>query len=88
LVDAPAVLGWTRWTEIGNRYNTGLVRNLLTHAIEIGRIPPQPVEATALTLLGAMREATLYIARAQDHDQARRDAGAVMNRIVNGLAVG
>jgi AcrR family transcriptional regulator len=40
LVDAPAVLGWTRWTEIGNRYNTGLVRALLTNAIETGRIPP------------------------------------------------
>src|SRR5690348_2591853 len=48
LVDAPAVLGWTRWTEIGNRYNTGLVRELLANAIETGRIPPQPVEATAL----------------------------------------
>src|SRR5262249_36566815 len=23
LEDAPGVLGWTRWTEIGNRYNTG-----------------------------------------------------------------
>jgi AcrR family transcriptional regulator len=88
LVDAPAVLGWTRWTEIGNRYNIGLVRNLLSHAIEIGRIPAQPVEATAMTLLGAMREATLYIARADDHDQARQDAGEVMNRIVNGLAAG
>jgi AcrR family transcriptional regulator len=88
LVDAPAVLCWTRWTEIGNRYNIGLVRNLLAHAIEIGRIPPQPVEVTAMTLLGAMREATLYIARAHDHDQARQDAGAVMNRIVNGLAAG
>src|ERR1700751_2242805 len=29
LVDAPAVLGWTRWTEIGNRYNMGMVRELL-----------------------------------------------------------
>lgn len=86
LVDAPAVLGWTRWTEIGDRYNIGLVRDLLTHAIEIGRIPPQPVEATALTLLGAMREATLYIARAHDRDQARQDAGAVMSRIISALA--
>ena len=88
LVDAPAVLGWTRWTEIGNRYNIGLVRALLGDAIETGRIPAQPVEATALTLLGAMREATLYIARAQDHDQARQDAGTVMNRIISALAAG
>jgi AcrR family transcriptional regulator len=86
LVDAPAVLGWTRWTEIGNRYNIGLVRALLTSAIETGRIPDQPVEATALTMLGAMREATLYIARAKDHDQARQEAGAVMNRIISALA--
>jgi len=85
LVDAPAVLGWTRWTEIGNRYNTGLVRELLTGAIETGRIPPQPVEATALTVLGAMREATLYVALARDHDQARQEAGAVMDRLIHAL---
>ena len=86
LVDAPAVLGWTRWTEIGNRYNIGLVRALLTNAVETGRIPPQPVEATALTMLGAMREATLYVARAEDHDQARHEAGVVMNRMIQALS--
>jgi AcrR family transcriptional regulator len=86
LVDAPAVLGSSRWSEIGNRYNIGLVRALLTSAIETGRIPPQPVEATALTMLGAMREATLYIARSQQHGQARQDAGAVMNRLIDALA--
>ncbi len=86
LVDAPAVLGWTRWTEIGNRYNIGLVRALLTNAVETGRIPAQPIEATALTLLGAMREATLYVARAEDHDRARQEAGAVMNRLIHALS--
>jgi AcrR family transcriptional regulator len=85
LVDAPAVLGWTRWTEIGDRYNTGMVRALLTNAVETGRIPPQPIEATVLTILGAMREATLYVARAEDHDQARQEAGAVMNRLIRAL---
>jgi len=85
LVDAPAVLGWARWTEIGDRYNTGMVRALLTNAVETGRIPPQPVEATVLTILGAMREATLYVARAEDHDRARKDAGDVMNRLIRAL---
>jgi hypothetical protein len=85
LVDAPAVLGWTRWTEIGNRYNIGLVRALLANAIETGLIPSQPIEATALTMLGAMREATLYVALAEDHDQARQEAGAVMNRLIEAL---
>jgi AcrR family transcriptional regulator len=86
LVDAPAVLGWTRWTEIGNRYNVGLVRALLTDAVETGRIPSQPIEATALTILGAMREATLYVALAEDHDQARQEAGIVMNRLLHALS--
>jgi AcrR family transcriptional regulator len=86
LVDAPGVLGWTRWTEIGNRYNIGMVRDLLTNAIEIGRIPQQPVEATAMTILGAMREVTMYVARAEDHDRARQEAGAVMGRLIHALS--
>jgi AcrR family transcriptional regulator len=87
LVDAPAVLGWTRWTEIGNRYNIGMVRALLSNAVETGRIPPQPIEATVLTILGAMREATLYVALAEDHDQAREEAGLVINRLIQALSV-
>ncbi len=85
LMDAPAVLGWQRWTEIGQRYNIGVVTSLLTAAIEAGSIPPQPVEATALTMLGAVREATLYVARATDQNQAREDAGAVMDRLIDSL---
>jgi AcrR family transcriptional regulator len=85
LMDAPAVLGWERWTEIGQRYNIGVVTALLVDAIDSGRIPPQPVEATALTMLGAVREATLYIARAKNQRQARKDAGAVMDRLIDSL---
>jgi AcrR family transcriptional regulator len=85
-VDAPAVLGWARWTEIGDQYNTGLVRQLLANAVETGHIPPQPIEATALTMLGAMREMTLYVARADDYDKAREEAGAVMDRLIRALS--
>jgi AcrR family transcriptional regulator len=85
LMDAPAVLGWERWSEIGQRYNIGVVTGLLADAIDSGRIPPQPVEATALTMLGAVREATLYIARAKNQRQARKDAGAVMDRLIDSL---
>jgi AcrR family transcriptional regulator len=86
LVDAPAVLGLARWTEIGDRYNTGLVRDLLATAVESGRIPAQPIEATALTMLGAMREMTLYVARAEHYSKARAEAGAVMDRLILALS--
>lgn len=88
LMDAPAVLGWERWSEIGERYNIGLITGLLTDAIESGSIPPQPVEATALTMLGALREATLYVARSDNYQQAREDAGAVMDRLIDSLRAG
>jgi hypothetical protein len=61
------------------------VKGLLTDAIESGSIPRQPVEATALTVMGALREATLYIARADDQRRARADAGAVMDRLLDAL---
>jgi AcrR family transcriptional regulator len=85
LLEALAVLGWERWSDIGHRYNIGFVTALLTDAVESGSIPRQPVEATALTIMGALREATLYIARAQDQRQARADAGAVMDRLLDAL---
>ncbi|HET9891593.1 MAG TPA: TetR/AcrR family transcriptional regulator [Mycobacterium sp.] len=85
LLEALAVLGWERWSDIGHRYNIGFVKGLLTDAIESGSIPRQPVEATALTIMGALREATLYIARADDQRRARADAGAVMDRLLDAL---
>lgn len=85
LLEALAVLGWERWSDIGHRYNIGFVTGLLTDAIESGSIPRQPVEATALTIMGALREATLYIARAKDQRKARADAGAVMDRLIDAL---
>jgi len=35
--------------------------------------------------MGALREATFYIARADDYRQARADAGAAMDRLLNAL---
>lgn len=87
LLDAPSVLGWERWSQISNQHNMGLVQGLLSQAIEVGRIRPQPVAPLAHTLLGALREAALYLVRADDHTQARTDVGAVMDRFIESLAV-
>jgi AcrR family transcriptional regulator len=86
LLDGPAVLGWERWREIGMRYGIGLVEGLLTHAIEVGRIPPQPVRALTHVLVGALDEAGLYIARAEDQTAASEEMRAVIAALVAGLA--
>lgn len=86
LLDGPAVLGWARWREIGMRYALGLIESLLSHAIEVGRIPPQPVRALAHVLVGALDEAALYIARAEDQPAASEEMRTVITALVTGLA--
>jgi AcrR family transcriptional regulator len=86
LLDGPAVLGWERWREIGMRYGIGLVEGLLKHAIEVGRIPPQPARALTHVLVGALDEAGLYIARAEDQTAASEEMRAVIVALVAGLA--
>jgi AcrR family transcriptional regulator len=86
LLDAPAVLGWTRWNEISNRYNMGLVNDLLAAAIEAGLVPAQPVEPLAHVLIGALREAALFLVRADDPIAARAQVGAVMDSLIVSIA--
>jgi AcrR family transcriptional regulator len=86
LVDAPAVLGAQRWTDISTDYNMGLVEQLIAGGIEVGRIAPQPVEPLARILLGAVREAALYLAEADDQAAARAQVGAVLNGIIESIA--
>jgi AcrR family transcriptional regulator len=86
LVDAPAVLGAQRWTDISTEYNMGLVEQLIELGIKLGRISPQPVVPLARILLGAIREAALYIAGAPDPAGARDQAGAVLDGIIESFA--
>jgi hypothetical protein len=85
LLDGPAVLGWQRWRDIGLRYGLGLVEGMLARAIEVGRIPPQPVSPLAHVLVGALDEAALYIARSEDQVAASEEIQAVIARLVTGL---
>jgi AcrR family transcriptional regulator len=88
LLDAPAVLGLTRWREIGSRYSMGMVEGLLTHAIEVGRLARQPVKPLAQLLLGMVREGALYLASAADRTQARQDVGGAIDRMIQSLGTG
>ena len=86
LIDAPAVLGWVRWREVGMKYGLGVIEGMLIQAIAEGAIPEQPVRSTAHVLLGALDEAALYISRADDRAQARRDMDEVCDRLLLGIA--
>lgn len=87
LVEAPAVLGWERWREIGLRYGMGLVQALLAHAMDVGRLRRQPVTPLAHVLIGALDEAAMYVARAGEPARARSEVLAVLDDLIDALAV-
>src|SRR5665648_460638 len=47
MLDAPAVLGWVQWREIGQRYGLGLVEGVLEAAMEAGALARQPARPLA-----------------------------------------
>ena len=86
LIDAPAVLGWDKWRAVGMKCGLGVIEGMLAHAIAQKVIPEQPVRPTAHVLLGALDEAALFMSRASDREQARREMDAVCDRLINGIA--
>ena len=82
LLDAPGVLGWERWREIGQDHGLGVVTAVLQAAIDAGEIPSQPVRPLAHILLGALDEAALVVARAEDPDAEREALLAALERLL------
>jgi AcrR family transcriptional regulator len=87
LVDAPSVLGWEAWREIEARYGLALVRAGLQAVMDAGIIERQPVEPLAHLILGALMEAGMVIARAEDVDAARKEVGESVERVLEGLRI-
>jgi hypothetical protein len=55
--------------------------------METGIIDRQPVDVLAHMLIGALNEAGISIANADDKDKARADATKAVERLLNGLKV-
>jgi AcrR family transcriptional regulator len=85
LLEGPSVLGWQTWQEIEQRYGYGLVVAGVEAAIGAGLIAAQPVEPLAHVLFGALTEAGMVVARADDPGVARADMEAAMDRLLDGL---
>jgi AcrR family transcriptional regulator len=86
LHDAPAVLGWERWREIGAANGLGLIEASLGAAIEAGEIRELPVGPTAHLLMGALDEAAMLLAR-EERSGSRAEVTAVLVGLLEGFAV-
>jgi AcrR family transcriptional regulator len=85
LIEGPSVLGWETWQEIEQRYGYGLVLAGVETAIAAGVIGAQPVDSLAHVLFGALTEAGMVVARADEPRTARAEMEAAMDRLLEGL---
>jgi AcrR family transcriptional regulator len=85
LLDAPAVLGWEEWRAIDARYGLGLISFGLQNAMDRGVLQPQPVRPLAHLLMGAMSEAAMVIANAEDPVAARNEVEPPLLALLEGL---
>lgn len=85
LLDAPSVLGWAGFREVSLRYGLGMTEQLLNAAIGAGELKPQPVRPLATIMIGALDEAAMSIANADDPDREKSEVRAVVNNLIDGL---
>ena len=85
LLDAPSILGWAGFREISLRYGLGMTEQLLTAAIDAGEIKPQPTRPLATVMIGALDEAAMSIANAENPEQEKTDVRNVIHNLIDGL---
>jgi AcrR family transcriptional regulator len=85
LLDAPSVLGWAEFRDVAQRYSLGMTEQLLTEAVRAGQLPRQPVRPLAHVLIGALDEAAMAIATADDPKRARRETEEVLHRLIDAM---
>jgi AcrR family transcriptional regulator len=88
LLDAPSVIGWAEYREMSQRNSLDAAEQLLQAAIDAGQLRPQPLRPLAVVLLGALDEAAMYLAGAEDAATAREDVRAVVRDLIDGLLAG
>jgi AcrR family transcriptional regulator len=85
LLDAPSVLGWERWRKIGAEASLGLIEAAVQAGIDAGRITPQPVKPLAHVLMGALDEAAMLVARAEDPAATKIEVAATIDTLLGAL---
>ena len=85
LIDAPAVLGWQEWRDIGTRYVFGVVTFGLQNAMDEGVLRRADVKQLAHLFIGALGEAAMVLANAEDPKREREDVEATLLVLMEGL---
>jgi AcrR family transcriptional regulator len=85
LLDGPSVLGWAGFREISLRYGLGMTEQLLNAAMDAGEIASQPIRPLATIMIGALDEAAMSIANADDPNREKEDVRTVVHNLVDAM---
>ena len=85
LLDAPVVLGWEGFRDIMLAHGLGLTEALLQAAMDAGQLARRPPRTLAHVLIGALDEAAMVVATAEDRAAARKEVADVLHAVLEGL---
>jgi AcrR family transcriptional regulator len=88
LLDGPVVLGWDGFRDLGLRHGLGLTEAMLRAAIDAGQLAPQPTRPLAHVFIGALDEAAMYVATAEDRKAASEEVAQVLHALLDGMLRG
>jgi AcrR family transcriptional regulator len=85
LIDGPAVIGWRKWREIDDRFFGAGARFAMAQLLGEAA-PAREVELMAHLLMGAVMEAAILCATAEDPEATARDLSSALRRMLLGMA--
>jgi AcrR family transcriptional regulator len=85
LIDARGVLGWELARTIETRFSTVALRGALRKAMHAGVMERRPLRPLSFMLIGALSEACLYVANADDPDAARAEVSDLIGDLLSGM---
>ncbi|HXQ16392.1 MAG TPA: helix-turn-helix domain-containing protein [Caulobacteraceae bacterium] len=85
LIDGPTVIGWRRWREIDDRFFGAGARLAMKWLLGPDASDPE-VDAMTHLMMGAVMEAALVCATADDPRQKAEELSSALGRMLGGLA--
>ena len=85
LLDARAVLNPEAWRRVDGQWGAVMFRGAFRRAINRGIFVPLPLNTLAMIVTGALAEACLLVADAEDPDAMRNEALNVVVQLLHGL---
>jgi AcrR family transcriptional regulator len=85
IVEAPAVLGLARYTELDERYAAAAIVAALEAAVAVGRLEVEEPETLARLLLGALTRGAMLIASSEEPHATRDQVASTMRAMLAGF---